>query len=131
MYDFWAVGNKYRCFVKNNLVIDSPEKVQIDAVSGTHISRKSNDGEIYFHIDGKPIQYFPRGIEKFFRNLKGIAIWGTKIKEIHQEDLKPYKNLNCLYVRSSNIGIIEEGLFDFNPDMEAIIFPALKIFHIK
>ena len=131
MYSFHAVGDKYRCLVENDLTIDSPEKVQIETVSGTHMSGKSNDDEIYFHMIDKPIQYFPRGMEKFFKNLKGIALWGSQIKEIHQEDLKPYQKLENLFFSSSNIEIIEEGLFDFNPDMDTIIFQKSKIFHIS
>jgi len=86
--DFYAADYKYRCYVSNNLNISSPESQQIDVVTGTHMSGKSNNDEIYFHAEFKHIEYFPRGLEKIFTNLTGIAIWWSQLKEIHQDDLK-------------------------------------------
>ena len=130
-WDFYAVGYKYRCEVSNNLNISSPELVQIDAVNGTHMSGKSSNDEIYFYAYKKQIEYFPRGLENFFTNLTGIAIWGSQLKEIHQEDLKAYTKLKYLSMGTNNIEIIEDGLFDYQPDIENIIFDRCKIFHIS
>jgi hypothetical protein len=126
-----AYGDKYRCLVKNDIKIILPEDVYIESVIGTHNGGKTNDNDIHFHISSKSVQYFPRGMEKFFKNLKGIVIWHTQLKEIHQEDLKPYRNLNNLYLSGNDIEIIEDGLFDYNPDIEVIIFENTKLFHIS
>lgn len=125
-----AYGDKYRCLVQNTIDVVFPEEVYIDTLSGTHADGKTNDNDIHFFIDSKSIQYFPRGMEKFFKNLKGIIIWHTLLKEIHQEDLKPYPNLNNLYLSDNDIEIIEDGLFEYNLDLEVIIFEKTKLIHI-
>lgn len=130
LYNFHAVGDQYRCLVSNDIIIYSKENTQINTLKGTHVSGKDDDSEIYFHIDSKPIQYFPRGMEKFFKNLRGIAIWHTHLKEIHQEDLKPFPNLNNLHLTKNDIEIIQKDLFDYNPELEFVIIENAKIVHI-
>ncbi|KAL7039935.1 hypothetical protein ACKWTF_000185 [Chironomus riparius] len=126
----WAVGNKYRCSVDNHLFVDSPEKAQIDDISGTHMNGKDNNDEIYFHIRSKAVQYLPRGLEKFFKNVTGIAVWYDLLKEIHQFDFKPFKSLECVNIFESKIEIIEENIFDYNPNLIAVSFGKANIFHI-
>ncbi|KAL7014519.1 hypothetical protein ACKWTF_015982 [Chironomus riparius] len=126
-----AYGDKYRCLVKNDIDIDLPDEVQIESITGDHMSGKSDDNEMHFHISDKNIQYFPRGMQKFYKNLKGIIIWHSQLKEIHQDDLKPYPGLNNLYLSGNGIEIIEDGLFDYNPDIKVIIFENTKLFHIS
>ena len=127
----YAYGDKYRCLVKNNIDIDLRGEEEIKTITGTHMSGKSDDSDIHLHISSKAIQYFPRGMEKFYKNLKGIIIWHSQLKEIHQEDLKSYPDLNNLYLSGNDIEIIEDGLFDYNPDIEVIIFEKTKLFHIS
>ncbi|XP_070508532.1 uncharacterized protein [Chironomus tepperi] len=125
-----AYGDKYRCLVKNDIDIELPEEVDIESISGSHMRHKTDDNDIHFHINDKLIKYFPRGMGKFYKNLKGIVIWHTKLKEIHQMDLMAYPKLNNLFLSSNDIEIIEDGLFDYNLDIEVIIFENTKIFHI-
>jgi len=130
-YDFIAAGYKYRCQMSNNLIISSPKSAQIVAVTGTHMSGKSNNDEIYFNAADKQIEYFPRGLEKFFSQLTGIAIWRSQLKEIHQDDLKLYTKLNYLNLGENNIEVIEDGLFDFQPNIIVFTCGKCSIFHIS
>ncbi|CAG9811038.1 unnamed protein product [Chironomus riparius] len=130
-FGFHAVTSKYRCLVSNSLNISSQDSAQIDAVNGTHLTNKTNNDEIFFHASSRHIEYFPKGLEKFFTNLTGIVIWYSKLKEIHQDDLKAYTKLNYLFLSTNNIEIIEDGLFDFQPDIQVIKFEDSKIFHIS
>ncbi|XP_070495119.1 uncharacterized protein [Chironomus tepperi] len=130
MCDFWNMKNKYRCAVKNILNIDSFENAQINEISGTHMSGKSNDDEIYFNASNKSVNYFPRGLEKFFTNMRGIAIWYDSLKEIHQSDLKPYSKLEYLNIYDTKIEIIEDGIFNYNPNLEVIVLGKSNIFHV-
>jgi hypothetical protein len=95
------------------------------------MSGKSNNDEIYFQARDKLIEYFPRGLEKFFTKLTGIAIWGSQLKEIHQDDLKSYTKLKYFSLTKNNIEVIGDGLFDYQPDIEVIIFERSKIVHIS
>ncbi|KAL7014518.1 hypothetical protein ACKWTF_015981 [Chironomus riparius] len=128
--NYHAVGSKYYCAVISDFIIDSQNQVQIETLKNSHISGKSDDDDIYFHISTKSIQYFPRGLEKFYKNLKGIVIWHTQVKEIHLEDLKEYPKLTFLNLSGNKIEIIQDDLFDFNPDLEVIVFENMKLIHI-
>jgi len=129
MTSYYAKSSVYCCNVKNNLNIDTPEKVQIDNISGVHKSGKTNNDEIYLQISNN-VQYFPRGFEKFYTNLIGMLFLSANLKEIHQEDLKPFPKLEYFQIHSFSFEIVEQGLFDFNPNLEVIIFESCKIFHI-
>jgi Leucine-rich repeat (LRR) protein len=52
------------------------------------------------------------------------------LKEIHQSDLKPFPKLKCLELFHNEIETLEEGLFDFNTELEMIWLSSNKIFHI-
>jgi len=110
-------------------MIDTPEKAIIDSITGVQVTGKSNDDDIAFFSD-KTIHYFPRGLEKFYKNLIGISIFYGRIKEIHQSDLEFYPKLKVIDLYQNDIDILEDGLFDFNPLLEVISFSHNKIFHI-
>ena len=112
-----VVGNIYYCFVDNNPNILTQESAQIREIRGSHGSSKTNDDVLGFYAVSKTIQYFPQGLEKFFKNLKVIFIGSCQLKEIHQADLKPFANLVIFYLNGNPIEVIEEGFFDFNPNL--------------
>lgn len=114
----------------NNFVIDSPDKVQIEGARGTHTGGKTNNDEIYFHALFTTINYFPQGLEKIFPNLVGIYMQGTKLKGIQQSDLKSYTKLTYLCLHMHDIQFLENDLFDFNPNLEHVLFQSCKIVHI-
>ncbi|XP_070497791.1 leucine-rich repeat-containing protein 15-like [Chironomus tepperi] len=76
------------------------------------------------------IQYFPRGIDKFFKNIKLIDINKGHIKEIHQADLKVFPKLESLDLCANDIQVIEAGTFDFNINLK-VIWLSSKIVHIE
>jgi len=128
---FFHVGLSYECEVNNNPNITTEESAKISGVSGTHKGSRSNDDDVQsFHASWKTIQFFPKGLDKFFINLKFISIHRSQLKEIHQSDLKGFPNLTYFYLSGNEIEVIEEGLFDFNPHLEAVGFDESKIIHI-
>ncbi|XP_070502069.1 putative leucine-rich repeat-containing protein DDB_G0290503 [Chironomus tepperi] len=128
---FYVVGKIYRCTVNNNLNIISEESAQISGISGTHVnSSYSNDDVLGFRAERKIIEVFPKGLHKIFKNIKVIWISSCELKEIHQSDLKAFPHLVYFYLYSNKIEIIEEGLFDFNPNLEAVGFEEPNIIHI-
>jgi len=120
----------YQCWVRNNPRILTQESAQISSVNGLHEGSRGNDGVLDFHAQSKTIKFFPKGLEKFFKNLKLIQILACQLQEIHQSDLKVFPNLTYLYLNSNDIEVIEEGLFDFNPKLEYIEFYESKIIHV-
>jgi len=129
MSNFWAARLMYRCQVES-VVIDTPEKALITSVSGSLESGKSNDDEICYYSDKHTVEYFPRGLEKIYKNLTGICFYHGPLKEIHQSDLKPYNKLIFLQIAQTQIEILEDGLFDFNPNLEYVALNGNQIFHI-
>jgi len=85
---------------------------------------------IGFRAYQKTIQFFPKGLEKIFNNLNVIDIESCGLKEIHQSDLKVFPNLLVFVLSGNEIEVIEEGLFDFNPNLELVGFEESKIIHI-
>lgn len=126
---FSAIGTVYSCDVLNNPNITEMEDT-VDSVSGVHKIRKNYDDVLGIFISFKTINYFPQNLELFFKNLKAIVIWDSKLKFIHQSDLKSFPKLVQLSLSSNSIEIIEEDLFDFNPNLEFIVFSSNKISHI-
>jgi len=129
-FNYDVVGTIYECDVNNNPRITTEESAEISRISGTHKSSKSNNDVIGFRAYGITIQFFPKGLNKFFKNLKMINIQSCQLKEIHQSDLKVFPKLVYLKLQSNDIEVIEEGLFDFNSNLEYIEFFESKIIHI-
>jgi len=124
------VGKVYQCEVTYDLNITTEESAVISEVGGIHDISKSNDDVFVFVAHHKTIQFFPRGLDKFFKNIKAISIQSCQLKEIHQSDLKVFPNLVYVIFSFNQIEVIEEGLFDFNPNLEAVGFVESKIIHI-
>jgi len=127
----WStLGPIYRCDVQNYVYITSPDAAQVASISGIHVTGYNNDNVEAFSVGLGQIHYFPRGLNKFFKNLKGIQIYNTGLKEIHQSDLKDFPKLTNIWLGLSDLEIIEENLFEFNPNLEFIYFGSNKISHI-
>lgn len=91
---------------------------------------KSNEDINAIHISEKNIENFPRGLENVFKNLKLIQISYNKLKEVCQFDLKPFPQLIHLELNSNKIQSLEDGIFDFNPDLEVVWFSGNEISHV-
>jgi len=126
-------GSLYTCYVTKGITITSLDTAYVNSTTGSHQSGHNNDNVNYIYIpSGSTISYFPRRLDAIFRNLKCIRFDNVGLKEIHQSDLKPFPKLIELLVEVSRnqIEILEEGLFDFNPDLEYIYLYQNKITHI-
>jgi len=128
---FGSLGAAYQCEVQNYLEITSLDTAQVDSNSGAHLDDFNNDNVTAIQINQGQIHYFPRGLNKIFKNLKGISISNTGLKEIHQSDLKDFPELVDLWLMSNNIEILEENLFEFNPNLDYIDLDSNKISHIN
>jgi len=126
----YALGNRYTCNIENQLDIEVIENRTIDEIIGTHGVNKNNFDVLSFVSNEKKALYFPKGLEKFFKNLQKISIERGQMKEIKQDDLKPFSELEELVLGNNDIEVLEDGLFDFNPKLKFISFWHSKIFHI-
>lgn len=120
----------YNCFVSNSLDIYQPEDAEITKVTGLHFSGKSSDSEVVFYSYNKNVHFFPKGLEKIYKNLNGIILYSEPINFIQQSDLKAYTKLVFLQLADTKIEILEDGIFDFNPQLKYLALNENKIFHI-
>ncbi|CAG9810774.1 unnamed protein product [Chironomus riparius] len=123
------IGQVYQCEVQNNLSLLSRDVLVIESATGTHASLKTNDDVISLQIFDKGVQFVPRGLDKVFKNLRSIYIHLSKIQEVRQADLKSLPNLIYFQIRDSELRFIEDGIFDFNPNLEVVWLINNKIFH--
>jgi len=129
--DAWGtLGTIYYCSIQNAVNITSLDATQVDSISGSHQAGYNNDNVEAIQVTQGQIHYFPRGLNKLFKNLKGISFHKTGLKEVHQSDLKDFPKMMNLYLYSSDLEVIEENLFEFNPNLEYIYLIRNKITHI-
>ncbi|XP_070505190.1 peroxidasin homolog isoform X3 [Chironomus tepperi] len=125
------IKDAYCCDVQNSLSITSLDAAQVDSVTGRHKPGHNNDNVDFLSIEGAgKVHYFPHGLDKIFKNLKGIQIYGTGLKQVRQVDLKDFPNLTNLYLDHNYLKILEKDLFKFNPNLEVISLYSNRITHI-
>ncbi|XP_070508932.1 putative leucine-rich repeat-containing protein DDB_G0290503 [Chironomus tepperi] len=127
---FEILKRVYCCSIIKDPIITTQEEATVTSISGYNIEESDADVD-GFIVQFKTINYFPRGLETYFNNLIAIVIYKCNLMEVHQEDLKPFSNLVELRIQTNSIEVLEEGLFDFNPDLEFIALDSNKIVHIE
>lgn len=134
IYGNWGVVIKEKIYycdvVSNSFNINSRDAV-IDSVSGHHSTGFNDDKVRSFRVVTNTIHYFPRGIDKVFKNLRGIGIAYAHLKEIHKEDLQPFPNIVDLWLDNNDLQYIEDGLFAYNRNLQAIHLHMNKISQIS
>jgi hypothetical protein len=127
--DMYSTG--YDCTVQNTELITSKDHRTISEVRGQHLSGKNNDDVKLFYSDYKKVNFLPRGVTKFFKNIDTVWITSGNLQEISKDDLKQFGgNLKHLWLSQNQIKIIEGDLFEFNPNLREISFHSNKIVHI-
>lgn len=125
---FYTFPEVYTCVIRSIFLPDDP----IISVTGTHLSGKEHSDVVGIYGGFGPLQTFPKGLENIFENLKAIyTTSSSQIKEIHREDLKGLPNLVELLLDNNRIEVVEEGLFDYTPNLAAISFYYNKVYHVN
>lgn len=104
-----SLYNIYCCTVQNDLSIKSREVSVITSVNRTHDSGQINDNVHGFLVRNKSINYFPKGLEKIFRNLKGIAIQQCHLKQVTQADLQVFSKLVTFTCKIMTLKYLKKG----------------------
>ncbi|KAL7011945.1 hypothetical protein ACKWTF_014527 [Chironomus riparius] len=130
-WSYHVVGGVYRCDVKSNLNITSTEELIVDTVTGQHMTGGYTNGHVYaLDIRNKIMNYFLQGVEKLFTALQVIQVNECQLKHLSQTDLKPFAGLTVLDLEGNDLGILEEGIFDFNTALQWISLSRNKILHV-
>ncbi|XP_070509069.1 uncharacterized protein [Chironomus tepperi] len=126
--DYIVYGSTYYCNVWT--IPELQDAAQITSAKGIHKGTRSNDDVIGFHAKRKTMKFFPQNLLKVFKNLQRININGCKLEEVHQSDLKAHPNLTHFYLTENLIEVVEEGLFDYNPNLIWVGINEAKLIHI-
>lgn len=126
-FDWFIIGRVYTCFV-NSTFINHELNNSVTNALGNHRIFKGNGDVRGLFILKKEIHFFPRSIgEKFFKNIAGLTINDSKLKEIHQSDLEEFPKLREIFIASNEIETLEANLFKFNENLELLWLDGNKI----
>ncbi|KAL7011916.1 hypothetical protein ACKWTF_014511 [Chironomus riparius] len=129
--EWGTLTNIYYCNAVNALNATSLDEVKVNSISGMHSAGYDSDNVEYLNVYNKgKMSFFPNGLNKFFKNLKGVCVGKMGLQEIHQSDLKDFPELVDLRLYDNQLEIIEEDLFKFNPKLDSIFLNSNKISQI-
>lgn len=128
--DWWILKNVYQCNVKTSLNIITSEKSNINSIKGNHLANHTDKDVKVFRIQNHNAHFFPTQLEAFFRSLAIIDIRHSHLKEIHQAHIKPFPKLRGIVLYDNDIEILENGIFDYNLNLEMVWMNQNKLVHI-
>lgn len=125
------IGAVYECEAKliRNLIVDRDQSNVTD-VTQAHLQGKTNNDVVFLDISHQNFPSFPKGIEKFFSNLKGIYAISNNLKAITKDDLKVFTNLEYISFYNNDITMLESDLFSLSPNLQYVNFGQNKIRNI-
>lgn len=124
-YQSWPIKNFYTCTAVNLFVTDDGTKVT--SVTKGHLVGKTNGDVEVLDITGQTSHFLPEDIQKFFPNLKGLHVSGSKFRVIRRKDLAPFQKLLFIYVPYNEIRYVDGDLFASNLGVEYISFSENRL----
>ena len=114
------------------IVSNVNESENLTAVSGTHMSGKTNNDVKGLFINHVPhLTFIPRGIENFFPNLQALGSFNTSISTLNGDELEPFTNLYWFrFVNIHGFERVPGNLFSSNPSMRHVDFSNNNIKHV-
>jgi hypothetical protein len=111
----------YTCLVSSSSPNMTHDDRTITAIRGQHHTNFDNDDVHGFYVNGRTMEFFPRHLERQFRQLRAIAFHNTGMRVLHSEDLRPFgERLETIRVSGCEIEVIEQDLFRHNPNLRGI-----------
>lgn len=107
-----------------------PKKL-ITSLRVEHPVGASNDKVNTLLIYEQICEYFPAGLDKYFKGLLGIAIQKSGLKRITRNDLRPFGDLKSLSLFGNKLIVLESNLFYFNPKLELISLFQNNLQHVS
>lgn len=113
-----VIGSHYKCYTRK-VDIKNPDEV-IEGIDGTHEDGKSSDDVKSISIFEATCYYFPKGLEKIFKNIQDITVYNSGLKTITRDDLRPFPDLKALSLENNKITSLDSNLFEFNTKLNRI-----------
>lgn len=100
---------------------------EVFRITGDHIEENINENVESLTVSFLMMSRFPRGIGRFFPNLRNLSIEGCGLKSINKNDLIGLENLQQLALDGNEITTLPEDLFQETPLLEKISLSDNKI----
>lgn len=127
----YVLGSTLQCDVYNDPDIKYKSSRSISTFKEYSMPKNMYRSDVKgFYVGKKTMHYFPEGLKNYFGNLELIYIYKCELKEIQKSDLMPFTKLVYFYSHYNSLTMIEEGLFDHNPNLQLVGFYEEKIIHI-
>lgn len=110
-------------------VRSSDSGLTLEDVEGNHLEGNQENVE-FLEFAHQDLTFIPRGIEKFFPNLKCISYYYTNLATISSEDLEPFPQLVLFFVWYGDLISLDGNLFQHNLNLQWIAFGGNKIKHV-
>ena len=124
-FQFNEESTFYEFIVKR--VINWKAGDEVFRVIGEHIEDNDNKNVESLTISFLMMNRFPRGIGRFFPNLRNLSIEGCGMKSINKFDFIGLGNLQQLALDGNNLTTLPEDLFKETPLLERISLSDNKI----
>lgn len=130
LYTTYITDDFCVCNAKHIAVLERESAISSFNMTTTYFSC-SQDAMNYFQVSESIFYYFPKNLETFLKpSLKRISVNHSKLKEIHQADLKNYKDLKYLQLDGNEIQIIEKDLLKFNTKLKYFSLKHNELMHV-
>jgi hypothetical protein len=100
---------------------------QITSINGVSGSSATRNDVTSFRALSQLINYFPRGLAKFFPKIEGIYVSSSKLKAITKQDLEQFPQLKEIWAHHLDIEKLDDDLFASNQKVLFIDFEQNKI----
>lgn len=121
---FFHYGEYRVCLVKD-LVITTPNKVV------TSVNGDINPSQLIgIDIKDQTMNYFPKGLGKFFPNLMFLRSRKSHLKTLHKEDFKSMSQLEWIAIYGQDIETLDSDLFEYTPKLNLVYLEKNKIKHV-
>jgi Leucine rich repeat len=121
----WAhLGNVYICYAKVGQLNTGHA---VTGVSGSHASGKTNDDVKAIRIEHQALDFIPRDVNKYFKNIQGLFMLYTKVKFISKFDLQQFPELRFFYINNNLIEFLDDDLFAYTTNLRLVALDSNKI----
>lgn len=127
----YTQDNVYVCKGKiiSNLHVDT-DLNNVTDVTQAHLPGKTNKDVYILNLSDQSFHSLPKGIDKFFTNLRAIIARSNSLKVISKDDLKVFKSLEYLSLYNNDLTTLDSDLFTLSPKLKFINFGHNKIRNI-
>lgn len=127
---FGSLGGVYSYRVDST---ENGNSFDVEEVRGAHAVGKTFEDVLGLKIeeDLNSSTQIPKGIDKFFANLKAIAWQGGNLESVSADDLHPFNKLQFLYLYGNKIVSLAGDVLKHSLNLQFISFDQNLIKHVE